>query len=82
MVHEILHDPVDVRVDFHGKRVHPKRLRWGNNIYDITQIHLIHPAREGTKRIYYFSASDTTNFFKLRFDTDSLEWHLVEFYSD
>lgn len=79
-MHQFLNDPIDVTVDFSGRRVRPKEVRWSNRSYLIPQVNLIHGAREGTKRIFYFSVSDNSNFMKLRFDTETLEWRLVEFY--
>lgn len=81
-MHQFLNDPIDVTVDFSGRRVRPKEVRWSNRAYAIPQVNLIHGAREGTKRVFYFSVSDNTNFMKLRFDTETLEWRLVEFYAE
>jgi hypothetical protein len=80
-MHEFLNDPVDVAVDFSGLKVRPQRVRWGNHTYDIQKTNLVHGAREGTKRIFYFSVSDDANFMKLRLDTETLEWRLVEVYA-
>ena len=77
-MHEFLDDPVDVVVSFNEHRVQPNRLRWHGRVYDIKDVNLIHSAREGDKRVFYFSVSDLTNYFKLRLDTDLLEWKLVE----
>jgi hypothetical protein len=82
MPHEILNDPIDVTVDFVGNRVRPKQIRWGRHTYPMHQVNLVHNAKEGNKRIFYFSVSDKSNFMKLRFDTESMEWRLVEFYTD
>ncbi|MCR4311883.1 MAG: hypothetical protein NUV56_01230 [Candidatus Uhrbacteria bacterium] len=81
-MHEILNDPVEVVVDFCGKRVRPTTVRWGGQTYAIERVNLVHGVREGTKRIYYFSVSDKTNFMKLRLDTEMLEWRLVEIYTE
>lgn len=81
-MHQVLNDPVDVIVEFNGKRIKPKRVRWDSKIYNMDMINLIHGAHEGTKRIYYFSVSDKSNFMKLRLDTETLEWRLVELYTD
>jgi len=80
-MHEFMNDPIDVSVDFSGRRIRPKRVRWGNKVYDIAKVNLVHGAREGQKRIFYFSVSDTANFMKLKLDTETLEWHMVEVYS-
>ena len=81
-MHEYLNDPVEVTVDFSGRRVRPKEVRWCNRTYPLQRVNLVHGAREGMKRIFYFSVSDKANFMKLRFDTESLEWRLVELYAD
>lgn len=81
-MHQLLNDPVEVTVDFFGRRVRPKEVRWGNHRYPTPRVNLVHGAREGIKRIFYFSVSDDNNFMKLRFDTETLEWRLVELYTD
>lgn len=80
-MHEFLNDPVDVAVDFAGRRIRPRQVRWGKRTYDIQNTNLVHGAREGTKRVFYFSVSDAANFMKLRLDTETLEWRLVEVYA-
>ena len=82
MSHEIVNEPVDVLVAFHDNRVIPKRMRWNCRNYEITSVNLVHTAREGTKRVFYFSVSDLTNYFKLKLDPEYLEWKLIETYSD
>ncbi|MFA6130902.1 MAG: hypothetical protein WC730_01415 [Patescibacteria group bacterium] len=81
-MHEILNDPVDVLVQFAQNRVRPTHVRWGQHTYALQQLNLVHSTREGQKRIFYFSVSDNTNFMKLRLDSETLEWRLVELYSD
>ena len=81
-MHELLHDPIDVVVSFADHRVLPRRMRWNQREYKIDRVNLVHTTREGQKRVFYFSVSDQTNYFKLRLDPEELEWHLVELYSD
>ncbi len=81
-MHQFCNDPIDVVVDFSGQRVKPTSIHWNNRHYPIPRVNLVHGAREGQKRIFYFSVSDDTNFMKLRFDTENLTWHLIEFYAD
>lgn len=80
-MHELIDDPVDVLVSFRENRVIPKRMRWDNRVYNLRTVNLVHTAREGAKRVFYFSVSDLTNSFKLKLDPESLEWRLVETYS-
>ncbi len=81
-MHEYMNDPVEVTVDFFGRRVRPREVQWCNRRYPLTRVNLVHGAREGTKRVFYFSVSDAVNFMKLRFDTETLEWRLVEMYTN
>lgn len=81
-MHELLNDPVEVVVDFRARRVKPTSVRWGGRTYAMQRVNLVHTAREGTKRMYYFSVSDNSNFMKLKLDTETLEWRLVEIYSE
>jgi ribosomal protein L24E len=71
-----------VLVAFHENRVVPKRMRWNSREYEIRSVNLVHTAREGAKRVFYFSVSDLTNYFKLKLDPEFLEWQLVETYTD
>ncbi len=80
--HELLNDPVDVHVDFSGRRVRPTCVRWGARDYPMEKVNLIHSTNEGETKIFYFSVSDKTTFMKLRLDTQNLEWRLVEIYSE
>ncbi len=81
-MHEFLNDPIAVTVDFNGPRVKPTSIFWNNRHYPIPHVNLVHSAREGQKRLFYFSVSDDTNFMKLRFDTENLTWHITEFYAE
>ena len=80
-MHQLIDDPVDMIVSFDQNRVIPKRMRWDNRIYNLKTVNLVHTAREGAKRVFYFSVSDLTNSFKLKLDPESLEWRLIETYS-
>lgn len=81
-MHEILNDPIDVTVTFSGHRIFPQMIVWNKKQYKIKRVNLVHSTYEGSKRIFYFSVSDLTNFFKLKLDPDFLEWTLVELYTE
>ncbi len=80
-MHEVLNDPIDVVVSFSQNRVIPQHMHWNARDYKIETVNLVHTAREGSKRVYYFSVSDLTNYFKLKLDPEHLEWRLVELYT-
>jgi hypothetical protein len=81
-MHELLNDPVDVIVSFKDNRVLPKTMCWNQRNYDIKTVNLVHTAQEGKKKVFYFSVSDLSNYFKLKLDPECLEWRLVELYTD
>ena len=82
MTYQKYNDPVDVLASFSGTRAVPHAIKWHNKRYPITKVNLVHVAHEGRGKAYYFSVSDATNFFKLKFDTENLEWRLMEMYSE
>ena len=77
-MHEFSNDPVEVIVAFKKNKVQPLLMKWNGKDYKIERVNLIHAQREGLKRIFYFSVSDLSNYFKLRLDSETLEWRLVE----
>ena len=81
-MYDLVDEPVEVFVAFRKNRVLPWLMEWNGKKYDIKQVNLIHSVREGSKRIFYFSVSDLLNYFKLRFDTETLEWRLIEIFTD
>ena len=72
---------IEVEVDFLEKRVVPRKFFWQNRVWEIKKIGLIHPSWQGRAKIYHFSVSDGVNFFRLSFNTDTLEWRLEEVYA-
>ena len=80
-MHENYNDPIDVVVDFVENRVRPLSFRWAGSSYTIEKVNLIHSTREGAKKVFFFSVSDQENAFKLRFDPESLKWHIMELYT-
>lgn len=80
-MHTFLNEPADVTVDFAGRRVRPCSVRFGGRAYPITKVNMVHATKEGAKRVFYFSVSDPANFFKLRFDAETLEWRVLETYA-
>lgn len=78
----MINDPVDMVVAFEANRVVPRAMRWNRRVYTIKNVNLVHSTHEGNKRVFYFSVSDLTNYFKLKLDPEMLEWRLVEMYAD
>lgn len=83
-MYDHINEAVEVSVDFRWPQVRPTLMRWNNRKYPIERVNFVHTAKEGDTRLFYFTVSDTgtANVFKLRFNTESLEWRLLEIYSD
>lgn len=77
-MYETIHDSIDVLASFSGQHITPLKIKWNNRDYQIKSVNLIHTAREGRKKLFYFSVSDNSNYFKLQLDGETMEWHLVE----
>ncbi len=77
---EKLNDPIDIIVKFSGSKVMPSYFKWKNRTYKIEKINLVHRERDGNDKIYYFSVSDKTNYFRLAFFTRDLSWRLKELF--
>ena len=60
------------------KTVFPSVLSWRGRRYRITNVGLHHTVREGRVLFHYFSVTDGATFFRLRFDTETLGWKLLE----
>lgn len=59
-------------------RAYPWVIHWRGNRYMVTKVGLHHTVREGRVLYHMFSVSDGISFFKLRFDTETLGWKLLE----
>ncbi|OGG02431.1 hypothetical protein A2Z33_05225 [Candidatus Gottesmanbacteria bacterium RBG_16_52_11] len=56
----------------------PWLLHWRGRKYRIAKVGLHHTYREGRVLIHIFSVTDGVTFFRLRFDTETLGWKLME----
>lgn len=69
---------VDLLSNSRMGKAYPWLLQWRNRRYTICQIGLHHTTRVGKVLFHIFAVSDGTSFFKLRFDTETLGWKLLE----
>jgi hypothetical protein len=56
----------------------PKWVKWKGRIHEIDKIGLHYTFREGRVLYHMFSVSTNTLAMKLRFDTETLDWRLME----
>ena len=77
-MYENINEQVSVLVVF-GKdshKVRPFRIKWGDRTFEITEVGYQYKYKEGTSIIHVFSATDGTNFFELKYDSEDLKWML------
>lgn len=79
-MHEKLDEPIEVLARFKGEKIIPEIFRWRNKIYKIEKLNMVHKERDGNDKVYYFSVSDSINFFRLAFFTRDLTWRIEELY--
>ena len=80
MLHERHKDSIKVSALFDGRTVRPAIFRWQNNTYQIKKILNVHSTFDGRERVFFFSVSTETDFFRLELHTKDLSWFLVEHY--
>jgi len=56
----------------------PSSLYWRGRRYTVSQMGMHHTIREGRVLYHLFSVTDGNTFFKLRFDSETLGWKLLE----
>ncbi|MFA6171900.1 MAG: hypothetical protein WC715_05645 [Patescibacteria group bacterium] len=81
-MHEKINESVEVLVKFDKQRVMPTFFKWRSKTYKIEKLNLVHKEKLGGDKIYYFSVSDSLNFFRLAFFTRDLSWKLEEVYCE
>lgn len=82
MIHEKVQDRIKVAVLFDEKSVLPKTMKWGRHVYRLTKVLNVHSTYNGREHIHFFSVATETEFFRLEFHTETLEWFLVEHYQE
>lgn len=69
---------VDLLSNHIKKMAYPWVIHWKGNRYMVAKIGMHHTVREGRVLFHIFSVSDGNTFFKLRLDTETLGWKLLE----
>lgn len=72
---EIL-EPINVWVFFSGNQIKPHTFFWKGRQIKIDKVNLVHTSKEGSNIFYHFSISSGGNFYRLRFDSQKLNWFL------
>ncbi len=79
---EQINEPVDVVAKFIKNKLIPIKFLWKGREIAILKINLTWSTFEGRNKFYFFAVSDSTNYFKLQFNSDNLSWTLLESYAD
>lgn len=58
------------------KEVRPFKLKWHDKEYQISHVDYHHKYKDGNSLIHVFSATDGTNFFELKYNSEDLSWML------
>lgn len=69
---------VDLLSNHKNGKAYPWVIHWRQNRYMISKVGLHHTMREGRILCHIFSVTDGNTYFKLRFDTETLGWRLLE----
>ncbi len=67
---------INVWVFFKGSLIQPWCFFWHSRQIKVDKINLVHSSKEGSNIFYHFSVSSSGNFYKLKFDTNKLNWML------
>lgn len=78
---EIL-EPINVWVFFKKNLIEPYLFFWKGRSIKVDKINLVHTSKNGASLFYHFSVSAGGNFYRLRFDSSTLQWFLEEVEED
>jgi hypothetical protein len=75
-----IHETIDVITIYKrlGSETTPYKIRWNGRSHVITKIGYHHKVREGTTLYHIFHVCSNTLAFRLKHNSDSLQWFLEE----
>lgn len=73
-----VHEPIAVLAEFNGSKIKPLSFKWQKHTYNNLRLSLAYKTRQGQDLLTYFCVDDGVNYFKLVFNSQTLEWHLEE----
>src|SRR3989344_7065260 len=77
---QVISIPVSVTLEYNSKlrKVLPKLVHWDGQDYPVVKVGYHHTFREGRTLFHIFSVDTSSLFFRLRLNTDNLNWTLEE----
>lgn len=78
-MYDHIHEKIKVNAEFHpGKNPDIKSFIWHDKTHVIEKCTLVTKARHGRELVWLFHVVTATDAFKLRLDTEELNWWLEE----
>ncbi|MBI2337942.1 hypothetical protein HYU95_02055 [Candidatus Daviesbacteria bacterium] len=69
-------EPIDVWVFFKKTLIQPYMFFWKGRQIKVDKVNLIHTSKFGDTTFYHFSLSSGGNFYRLKLDTNKMNWVL------
>ena len=80
MAQEKIGEEINVIASFAKNKLCPHVFKWKNKRYNVSNINLVHKARDGEADIYYFAVSTPAGFYKISFNNKTFSWMLDEYW--
>ncbi len=77
-----INEPIEVVAKFSAGKLLPMKFLWQDREVVIKKINLVYTSWQGRAKFYFFAVSDSTNYFKLQFNSENLTWTLLESYAE
>lgn len=78
-MYDPVHEKIKVDAIFENGKVSVTRFKWKNKVYKVDQVTLVTKAYRGRDAVWLVYVTTLTAAYKLRFDTDTLNWWMEEF---
>jgi hypothetical protein len=79
---ETINEPIEVIAKFSQNRTIPVKFLWNGREVLVSKVNLVYSRLVGRTKFYYFAVSDSANYFKLQFNSENLQWTLLESYAE
>lgn len=77
-MYDYIHEPITVIAEFRTPKPQVHRFTWQQREHVVKALNLVTKARKGRDLVWLFHVSTDTGAYKLRLDTDTLQWWLEE----
>lgn len=77
-MYDPVHEKIKVDAIFENGKVSVTRFKWKDKVYKVNEVTLITKAYRGRDTVWLVYVTTLTAAYKLRFDTDTLNWWMEE----